>query len=557
VGDVFAAWVLLTSATLDEEKALDALTGGPHDRGLDAILVDDSQAGRLVWIVQGKLPKQVRNTYEPRSEVESFARLAHYLTVAEHEAEEFWADLRLNQYNAAERFAEARDRVSRRRYGVRFIYAALRNFDPYDIDEATQAVTNELPRGSIDFWNSEAVYRRLSDYVHDISPSIGMIELPVLEDHVTPITEAGVAAYSFSVQGSVLAELYDGIGDQLFARNIRWYMGLNPVNKDVESTALNEPERFWLYNNGVTFICDSVHFDLSARRRVARIDGGQIVNGQQTTRTLHGLRKKPAGRVPTERVRVPVRVIEIGSQDPQRRDDLVSGIVRATNWQTAVSMADLRANDVDQIELQRELYARGYVYKRKRGAAAEAPMPPRPRNYVATLTKEDLARAVAGVQAPGRALREGITPLFDKHYRSIFSHAPDYHLACYWLARKTADQVRGDAIRKSAKYYVHYGIWRDAKRFLSPRLARFVDACERRDDDTLDPLRRAVDAMFTVCARSFREHTAQQGGIVEPTAWFKRPDVNSLLLDTWNRYPQGKAQRRYASALKALEQALH
>jgi hypothetical protein len=333
-------------------------------------------------------------------------------------------------------------------------------------------------------------------------------------------------------------------------------MGENPVNLDITATAREEPERFWLYNNGVTFICDGATFDMSAHRRVANIDGGQVVNGQQTTRTLHALWKTPRGRVQVERARVPVRVIEIGHVDAAERDSLISGIVRATNWQTAVSMADLRSNDRRQIELYRDLFARGYVYKRKRAATGEEPPIERPRNYVATFSKEDLARAVAGVDAPGRALIAGITPLFDEYYEGIFRHTTDYYLACYWLWRIVRDRVGGDPVRKSAKYIVHYEVWKDARRFLEPNLRAFADGCAHSLEEVVVALVRAVDAMFGIAERSFRQHSVENGTELPATTYFKRDTTYEQVVRTWNVNLRGREQLQYSRAMMNLETAL-
>jgi hypothetical protein len=484
----------------------------------------------------------------------AFAKIAEYLTRQEAAAPEFWSDIRLNQYNAAFRFREARDRV-RRRAPIRLVYATLGCFDPQDMAEAERIVASARPSATIEFFDQYEIARRFDDYRYDISPSVGPITLPVLEESVTPVRDAGVVTYSFSINGSELARLYDTVGDQLFARNIRWFLSENLVNADIQKTAQSHPERFWLYNNGLTFVADKA--DFSARDRNAMIEGGQIVNGQQTTRTLHALWNQGRNlRVQVGRVRVPVRVIELGRENAKGRDELVSGIVRATNWQSAVTMADLRSNELEQIVLQRELYARGYVYKRKRAAAGEAPAVERPRNYLATLSKEELARAIAGVDSPGKALIEGITPLFDEHYREIFSHPVDYSLACYWLWKKVRDLVRGDNVRKQSKYIVHYEVWRDANAFMSRRLGVFVRACADKDETVLDPLRRAIDAMFIVAGQAYTDNAVEDGSEVPPATYFKRDDSHDAVVAAWNSNLGGRSQGRYARAMADLEAAL-
>ena len=550
VEDTFPGWVLLTAATLNEEKALSAVVGGAHDREIDALYINDDEGKHAVWIVQGKFRRRVNGGTESRHDVDVFADLARYLVTSEEETPEFWADIRLNQFNAAGRFREARARVQRG-YPVRLVFASLHNFDEGDVAEATRSVRDTLPTAVIDFFDGDAIGRRLDDYLYDVMPSIDPIELNVLEDSIPPIRDADVAAYSFSVRGNELAELYRRIGDPLFARNIRWYMGENPVNLDIEKTVRETPERFWLYNNGITFIADTAVFQLDADSRVLRLEGGQLVNGQQTTRTLHALWSDAHTRVQVGRTRVPVRVIEIHHQDVDRRDALVSGIVRATNWQTAVSMADLHSNDRVQIDLQRDLFARGYVYKRKRAASGEEPPVERPRNYVATFTKEDAARAVAGIDEPGRALIEGITPLFDAFYQSIFNDArsTDLHLAALWMWRKVRDYVGGDVVRGASKYIVHYEVWRDSP--VRTRLRQFSDACASRDDLVLDPLGRAIDAMYGLADRAYRQYAANPD--VPPATYFKRPSTYNEVIGVWNGNLNGQLQRRYSRAIAALE----
>ena len=77
------------------------------------------------------------------------------------------------------------------------------------------------------------------------------------------------------------------IEKKLFARNIRGFLGMkSPVNKGMEETLKKEPERFFYYNNGVTIICDEAERKSSGGRDILQVANPQVINGQQTTRTL-------------------------------------------------------------------------------------------------------------------------------------------------------------------------------------------------------------------------------------------------------------------------------
>ena len=89
------------------------------------------------------------------------------------------------------------------------------------------------------------------------------------------------------MRGDAVAALYERAGLRLFARNIRGFMGMKtPVNKGMVATLEKEPERFFYYNNGITIVCDEAERKSSQGRDFMQVGNPQIINGQQTTRTL-------------------------------------------------------------------------------------------------------------------------------------------------------------------------------------------------------------------------------------------------------------------------------
>ncbi len=61
-------------------------------------------------------------------------------------------------------------------------------------------------------------------------------------------------AYYGQMKLSDIAELAK-YGKPLWHKNIRYYKGDTEVNEGMEATLLNNPERFWYFNNGITILC--------------------------------------------------------------------------------------------------------------------------------------------------------------------------------------------------------------------------------------------------------------------------------------------------------------
>ena len=154
--------------------------------------------------------------------------------------------------------------------------------------------------------------------------------------------------------------MFTKAGNRLFAKNIRGYLASTEINDSISDTIKKEPSNFWYYNNGVTIVCDDARRETQGGEDVVIVDGAQVINGQQTTRTLH---ENDSGDT-----NVLVKIIKI-PKDFENNGDynrLVNSIVRATNWQNYISPSDLVSNDYIQVFLEREMRKIGYQYIRKK-----------------------------------------------------------------------------------------------------------------------------------------------------------------------------------------------
>src|SRR5438093_13688252 len=72
--ELFVLWFLRAFVTESESDAAAALCGGPGDKGIDAVLIDDP--ARIVFVAQGKYRKEIAAKTEHRGDVTGCAQLA-------------------------------------------------------------------------------------------------------------------------------------------------------------------------------------------------------------------------------------------------------------------------------------------------------------------------------------------------------------------------------------------------------------------------------------------------------------------------------------------------
>lgn len=140
--------------------------------------------------------------------------------------------------------------------------------------------------------------------------------------------------------GSVLAGLYDRFGGRILEQNVRAFLGEGrKVNKGIRETLRDEPAMFFAFNNGLTVTVS----DLTLERRedghtsITAVKGLQVVNGGQTTASLHWARK--AG-IDLSNVYVQMKLSRLPEEG---FEDAVHNIARFANAQNAVSASDLFA----------------------------------------------------------------------------------------------------------------------------------------------------------------------------------------------------------------------
>lgn len=194
----------------------------------------------------------------------------------------------------------------------------------------------------------------------------------------TPSTDQDYSVLLAIVPGPVLAALYDEFGTRLLELNVRSFLQTKgAVNRGIRETLLRTPERFLAYNNGISATASRVELSEDGTS-ITRLHDLQIVNGGQTTASVHSAVKRDGADVSSVLVQAKVTVVS-----PAKLEEIVPAISKYSNTQNKVTTADFSSNDpfhVDVEKFSRSIWAPSssgdgqetrWFYERARGQYAD------------------------------------------------------------------------------------------------------------------------------------------------------------------------------------------
>lgn len=158
-------------------------------------------------------------------------------------------------------------------------------------------------------------------------------------------------AYFTVIPGDILVALYEEYGARLLELNVRSFLSITgKVNKGIRKTLSEAPERFVAYNNGIVITVDELVTETlsGGGLGIRSVKGLQIVNGGQTTASIHRARKVDKADISS--VFVPAKII---LAEQGKLEEMVRLVSRYANSQNVVQVADFSANDPYHVELER------------------------------------------------------------------------------------------------------------------------------------------------------------------------------------------------------------
>lgn len=146
------------------------------------------------------------------------------------------------------------------------------------------------------------------------------------------------------------------IRENIFESNVRHFQGGVTVNKNIKNSLSNNKDiEFWWLNNGVTMIVNEI---VSLPTEKLRLTNTQIVNGLQTTFCIYDIIKE--NRDITDERSIMIKILKVNN------DRHIDKIISATNSQTEVRAAELRATDDLQRDIENYFIGKGFYYDRRK-----------------------------------------------------------------------------------------------------------------------------------------------------------------------------------------------
>jgi hypothetical protein len=558
----FVFWFLYAYLVDKEEVAKSSLTGKEGGRGgeknIDAIYIDEKN--HQCNIIQGKFHTS-EGVGEKRNDILAFADLAFKPWESKSVLDTFYAKL---DPIALEKFKDVVNCVKNKKYSLNLYYVTTGKCTDTIIDEARSKVRQREGTTDIFVLSSKRVLRLLRDYLDDITPHIQPLKLRIVSEGV--IQHAGsihrfdpntkIESWVVSACGYDIADMYSKVGRRLFAKNIRGWLGDTDINDSISATIKKEPDNFWYYNNGVTIVCDDARKEQQGGEDFIVVEGAQVINGQQTTRTLNDNERG------SKNTNVLVKIIKIPRDEADGDyDKLINSIVRATNWQNYISPSDLVSNDYIQVFLQKELRKVQYQYIRKKMSKAEARTDLGQGYY--QIDKRVMAQAIGACLFDPVIVRKGKEGLFeDPYYKSIFnSKNVSFYLSKWWLMREVQSAARGYPERAYAKWVVLNFVWKQIGDDINSGYSekKFRYACEQKDGRVKSPLRKALNSIYRGALKFYRLNRGTGKGKKTESDFFQRSKLDAEFAKFWrsgkNPY-KGKVKgylRKFKNSLDEIE----
>lgn len=221
-----------------------------------------------------------------------------------------------------------------------------------------KARTDAQPVGAVggipvtsNVWDLSRIYRFVSsgqtreDLVIDFADTFGD-PVPVLK---ASYDGAPLESYIAVIPGTQLAEIYEKWGARLLEANVRSFLqARNKVNRGIRDTIRDEPSMFFSYNNGLTATAEAVEIaDMGEGLLLMSANNFQIVNGGQTTASIHAARKLAPAELKDVFVQMKLTIVP-----PDKSEDIVPLISQYANSQNKVNAADFFANHPFHVRIQ-------------------------------------------------------------------------------------------------------------------------------------------------------------------------------------------------------------
>lgn len=357
-----AALAIVMQCGVEYDIAAQSITDGYHDLGIDAVYNDTAQ--KKLILVQSKWRKDGLGSIsqeEASTFAEGVARVINF-------------DLTGCNAKLSAKQSEITDALRDMNYQIEIVYCHTGNQGMNEY--ASRALNSLLNQVNEDDSTELLTFTeiKLQD-IYEYLANGQINESIVLNDVLISnwgSVDAPFKAYYGTIQVSAVGEWYNQYGNQLFAKNIRYYKGSTEVNQGIKEVLKTQPKKFFYYNNGIKLLCKKITKKLpySTGNNVGlfALEGVSLVNGAQTTGVIGAVCLENPELI--ESAKVFVQMIDLGDAE----NDQAVQITKLSNTQNRIDSKDFVALDPQQDRLRMELNLAGIQYLYKSGSKLDDPV---------------------------------------------------------------------------------------------------------------------------------------------------------------------------------------
>ena len=321
-GHLYLLWHLINVEEVLDDVAENAIIDGAYDCGIDAYVIDDSE--KRIRLFQSKYGES-----HSKGEIDQFVK-------------------DVERFKSKEQSSIRRDELQylwkhlhEKNMKVELVYVTDQNTDDYETNEVKVIGRQQI---------YQTLWERIKKPAKDQKSGLKILKHFEHNNSLCCLVSA-----------SDLAQFVEKNEHYIYESNIRKHLGgKGSINKKITSTLQENPHDFFEWNNGVTITADSFSRIKDGK---LNLNGAQIVNGAQTTKSILD-RKKKTNNLDAE---VLVTIIKTKDEEHQRN------ITKYRNSQNAIKGKDYVSLEDYHIAIHSMLQRVGYFYEHQQGSWLNLP----------------------------------------------------------------------------------------------------------------------------------------------------------------------------------------
>lgn len=338
------------------EDAVVSVTDGFKDNGIDAIFNDKNK--KILYFIQTKFSNEASGSISEGDTLKFIKGVKRIL------------NLDFSNFNdlICAKATEIEEALSDFDYRLEIVVSISSN---QKLSNNSQEVIDDFLKDTNSDGSDELVTFRLIQlndvYSHmanqGVAPNIDLENVTLHNWGSPTLSNDNYKVYYGWMSAVDIVNWREQYGDKIFENNIRNFKQNTDVNKGILQVLREEPQNFYLYNNGIKIIAERGEKLLKGASTndytTLKLVGASIINGAQTTGALYEAYK--AEDIDLTNVIVQVQIIILGDDV----DNLGQTITKLSNTQNRIENKDFAAQDNEQKRLMKDLAIDGkkYVYR--------------------------------------------------------------------------------------------------------------------------------------------------------------------------------------------------